>query len=105
MLVFSWVVLVSQLLSVPGMWCVPQTPVGSCRVNMLSQMLSFSKNVNMSPSYCMYLGCSRVPLMLECCWGLNTSPKLISGIELLLSAFAQQNIDWNIKFTELENGV
>lgn len=61
MLVFSWVVLVSQLLSAPGMWCVPQTPVGSYCVNMLSQMLSFSKNVNMSPSYGMYLGCSRVP--------------------------------------------
>lgn len=43
--------------------------------------------------------------MLERCWGLNTSPKLISGVELLLSAFAQQSIDWNIKFTELENGV
>lgn len=60
-LLFSWVVLVSQLLGAPGTWHVPQTPVVSYRVNVLSQMLSFSKNVNMSPSYCMFLGHSHVP--------------------------------------------
>jgi hypothetical protein len=44
----------------------------------------------------MFLRCQSIP------GGINTSLELIS--RKLISVFALQSIDWNIKFTELENG-
>lgn len=42
--------------------------------------------------------------MLERSQGVCTAPKFISREVLLLAASVLQSIDWNVKFTELENG-
>lgn len=39
----------------------------------------FLRMLMCSPVAGMLPGCSHVPQMLECSWGINTSPKLISG--------------------------
>lgn len=57
----------------PRRWHIPRILICCARCCHFPGMLICSPVASMFP------GCSRVPQMLECSWGINTSPKLISG--------------------------